>query len=199
MRLWMKLQPQEVNRLSTSVASRMQNVWFSTPAPTSTNFTGNSDWQRQYPINTQKFLPSLCPFPHCTIACTLFICSANKQTTSTYLLLYCLLRGIEKVSDFPSSSSDKEPAKEPGSGSSCGGGNGNPFQSSYLGNSKDRGACGATVPDVTMSWTWLSTQAFSSWFKYLVPGINPGSSAGKESAYNTGDLTGFDSWVGKIP
>ena len=56
----------------------------------------------------RSFSPNLCPFSHCTIAYKLFISSANKQTTSIYLLLYCLLRNIDKISDFPNSSSDKE-------------------------------------------------------------------------------------------
>ena len=40
-----------------------------------------------------------------------------------------------------------------GSGRSLGGGNGNPLQYSCLGNSKDRGAWGATVHEVAKSWT----------------------------------------------
>ena len=50
----------------------------------------------------------------------------------------------------------------PGSGRSPGGGHGNPFQRSCLGNSVDRGAWRATVYEVTKSWTrlkWLSTHA----------------------------------------
>ena len=41
----------------------------------------------------------------------------------------------------------------PGSGGSPGGGNGNPLQYSYLGNSKDRGTWWATVHGVTKSQT----------------------------------------------
>jgi len=40
----------------------------------------------------------------------------------------------------------------PGSGRSPGGGHGNPFQYSCLGNSMDRGAWWATVYKVTKSW-----------------------------------------------
>ena len=44
----------------------------------------------------------------------------------------------------------------PGSGRSPGGGNGNPFQYSWLGNPMDRGAWWATVHGVTKSSTWIS-------------------------------------------
>ena len=44
----------------------------------------------------------------------------------------------------------------PGSGRSPGGGNGNPFQYSCLGNPMDRGAWGATVHGVAKSQTQLS-------------------------------------------
>ena len=43
----------------------------------------------------------------------------------------------------------------PGSGRSPGGGNGNPFQYSFLGNSMDRAVCWATVHRVIKSWTRL--------------------------------------------
>ena len=43
----------------------------------------------------------------------------------------------------------------PGLGRSPGGGNGNPFQYSYLGNSMDRGAWQATVCGVAKSQTQL--------------------------------------------
>ena len=43
----------------------------------------------------------------------------------------------------------------PGSGRCPGGGNGNPLQSSCLGNPTDRGAWWATVHGVTKSQTWL--------------------------------------------
>ena len=42
------------------------------------------------------------------------------------------------------------------SGRSPGGGNGNPFQYSCLGNSMDREACQATVQRVAKCWTRLS-------------------------------------------
>ena len=41
----------------------------------------------------------------------------------------------------------------PGSGSSTGGGNGNPLQYSCLGNSIDSGVWWATVPEIAKSWT----------------------------------------------
>ena len=42
-------------------------------------------------------------------------------------------------------------------GRSCGVGNGNPLQYSFLENSKDRGAWWATIYGVTKSWTRLNT------------------------------------------
>ena len=47
----------------------------------------------------------------------------------------------------------------PGLGQSLGGGNGNPFQYSCLGNPMDRGMWWATVHEVTKSWTQLSIHA----------------------------------------
>ena len=43
----------------------------------------------------------------------------------------------------------------PGSGRSPGGGNGNPFQYSFLEKSMDRAVCWATVHEVVKSWTSL--------------------------------------------
>ena len=51
----------------------------------------------------------------------------------------------------------------PGWGRSPGGGNGNPFQYSYLENRMDREAWWATVHGVAMSWTQLSTYAFTEY------------------------------------
>ena len=68
---------------------------------------------------------------------------------------------------FPGSSVVKNPPANagdtgdtgsiPGSGRSSGGGNGNPFQFSCLGNPMDRGAWRATVHRVAKSWTQLTT------------------------------------------
>ena len=49
------------------------------------------------------------------------------------------------------------PGLIPGSGRSPGGGNGNPFQNSFLGNPIDRGAWQATVRGVAKSWTQLGS------------------------------------------
>ena len=64
------------------------------------------------------------------------------------------------MANFPGGSVIKNPpanAREDGlisgSGRSPGGGNGNPLQYSYLGNSKDRGTWWATVHGVTKSQT----------------------------------------------
>ena len=64
---------------------------------------------------------------------------------------------------FPGSSVVKNPPANagdtgdtgsiPGSGRSSGGGNGNPFQFSCLGNPMDRGAWRATVHRIAKSWT----------------------------------------------
>ena len=67
----------------------------------------------------------------------------------------------------------------PGSGRSPGEGNGNPLQCSCLENPRDRGAWWASVYGVTQSRTWLMWLSSSSF---------PGSSDGKASAYNEGDL-----------
>ena len=65
--------------------------------------------------------------------------------------------------DFPGGSDSKESARSAGDWvlilgmrRSPGGGNGNPLQYSYLENSMDRGAWGATVHGVAKTWTQLS-------------------------------------------
>ena len=50
----------------------------------------------------------------------------------------------------------------PGLGRSPGGGDGKPFQYSYLENPMDRGAWWASVGGIAMSWTRLSTHAHRS-------------------------------------
>ena len=67
---------------------------------------------------------------------------------------------IATTEGLPDSSDCEEPAcnagdpcSVPGSGSSPGEGNGNPFQYSYLENSMDRGASEATVHGVSKSCT----------------------------------------------
>ena len=64
---------------------------------------------------------------------------------------------------YPDSSDGKESASNagdpdsiPGSGKSPGGGNGNPFQCSFLGNSMNREAWEAAVQGVTKNQTRLS-------------------------------------------
>ena len=64
---------------------------------------------------------------------------------------------------FPGGSDSKEsacnvgdPGLIPVSGRSPGEGNGDPLQYSCLENSKDRGACQATVHGIIKSWTQLS-------------------------------------------
>ena len=69
----------------------------------------------------------------------------------------------------------------PGSGKCPEVGNSNLFQYSYLENSMDRGACGAAVHGVMMSWTWLSDQAHTYTSKVKASSsvqamINPGYS-----------------------
>ena len=61
------------------------------------------------------------------------------------------------VKNPPANSGDSRDASSiPGSGSSPGGGNGNPFQYSCLENPMGRGAWQATVHGVTKSQTQLS-------------------------------------------
>ena len=58
------------------------------------------------------------------------------------------------VKDLPPSAGDSgDVSSIPASGSSPGGGNGNPLQYSFLGKPKDRGAWQATVHGVRKSWT----------------------------------------------
>ena len=73
---------------------------------------------------------------------------------------FCFYHITSKVHGFPGGSVVKNlPANAgdmgliPGSGRSPGGGNGNAFQSSCLGNPVDRGAWWATVHGVAKSWT----------------------------------------------
>ena len=81
----------------------------------------------------------------------------------------------------------------PGSGGSCGEGNGNPLQCSCLENTRDRGAWWAAIYRVAQSRTRLKQLSSSSeiprWF------------SGKESAcqYRRHKRCGFDPWVRKIP
>ena len=51
----------------------------------------------------------------------------------------------------------------PGSGRSPGGGQGNPFQDSFLENPMDRGAWWAMVHGVTKSWTQLKRLSTHAW------------------------------------
>ena len=94
----------------------------------------------------------------------------KEISTSTvfWLLLIIILWG------FPSGSGSKESACSAGalgsisgSGGSPGEGNGYPFQYSYLENSMDRGAWGATVHGVVKSRTWLSDFTFPFHFRAL--------------------------------
>ena len=76
----------------------------------------------------------------------------------------------------------------PGSGISSGEGNGNPVQYSYLENPMDGGAWQAIVHEVTKSGTRLSDFTF-----FFLCGV-----AGKESAYNSGDV-GLIPGLGRFP
>jgi len=58
------------------------------------------------------------------------------------------------VKSLPASAGDPgDVGSVPGSGRSPGGGNGNPFTYSCLGNPMDRGAWWATIHGVKKSWT----------------------------------------------
>ena len=61
-----------------------------------------------------------------------------------------------EVKNLPASAGDL--GSVPESGRSLGGGNGNPLQYSYLGNSMDRGTWWAAVMGSQKSWTQLSNQ-----------------------------------------
>ena len=89
---------------------------------------------------------------------------------------------------FPGGSDGKESAsnaREPGSvnalGRSSEGGHGNPLQYSCLENSMDRGACWATVHEVTKSWTWLSDFNWLHHWLFLInstPALLPSQEVG---------------------
>ena len=66
-----------------------------------------------------------------------------------------MIQGGTTVKNLPTNAGDA--GSVPGSGRYPGGGNGNPFQYSCLGNSMEREAWWATVPGVSKSWTRLST------------------------------------------
>ena len=74
--------------------------------------------------------------------------------------IHMLLLGFPGGSDSKESScSAGDQGSIPESGSSPGGGHGNPLQYSCLENPMDRGAWRATAHGVTKTWTQLSTQA----------------------------------------
>ena len=95
--------------------------------------------------------------------------SSKEFTDSSFM--FSALRGMATSSPFqltvsPEWLNDKEAAARardvgliPGSGRSPGGGNGNPFHYSCLGNLMDRGAWRAAVQGVAKTWTLLSTHA----------------------------------------
>ena len=64
------------------------------------------------------------------------------------------------VKNLPANAGEvRDTSSVPGLGKSPRGGNGNPLQYSCLGNSMDRGAWWATVPEVAKSWTQQTKQA----------------------------------------
>ena len=72
------------------------------------------------------------------------------------------------VKSLPANAGDiRDTGLIPGSGSSPGGGNGNPLQYSCLENSKDRGAWWATVHGVAKSRTQRSAHAHNSDSQFL--------------------------------
>ena len=77
----------------------------------------------------------------------------------------------------------------PGLEKSPGRGNGNPFQNSCLGNSKDRGALQATVHGVTKNLTQLSAHAHADISCYVTPSLTPPHAHADVSPYVTPSLT----------
>ena len=69
------------------------------------------------------------------------------------------------VKNMPVNAGNARDALIPGLGTSSGGGNGNPFQYSYLENLMDRGAWWVTVHRVAKSWTRLE-RLMQTWWIY---------------------------------
>ena len=67
------------------------------------------------------------------------------------------------VKNPPANAGDiRDTSSIPGSGRSPGGGNGNPFQYSCLGNPMERGSWWATVHGVVKNWTRLSDETITT-------------------------------------
>ena len=107
--------------------------------------------------------------------CVLFNSPSKKKkgkTGSGYKGGQMSIPVINKTRDFPGGSVVKnlsasaEDARDmgsvPGLGRSPGGGSGNPVQYFCLENSMDRGAWQSKVPEVTKSWTQLSTHTHTN-------------------------------------
>ena len=81
-----------------------------------------------------------------------------------WLLVKLLGLMVLVVKDPPASAGDvRDPGSIPGSGSSPGGGHGNPLQYSCLENTMDRGAWRATVHRVVKSQTRLKRPSTHAW------------------------------------
>ena len=101
----------------------------------------------------------------------MYIQIITSYETAYHLLCPCPLKQKAFASVFPGAANGKESACHrrstrdtgsiPGSGRSCGEGNGTPLQYSCLENSMDRLTLQARVHGATKSWTQLSTQVLS--------------------------------------
>ena len=79
--------------------------------------------------------------------------SVSNLSSSSPNLIHGLPGGLDSKK---SACCAGDPGLIPGSGGSCGEGNGNPLQYPYLENSMDREVWWATVHGVAKSWTQLS-------------------------------------------
>ena len=80
-----------------------------------------------------------------------------KASDTTEQPTLYIIQGGTMVKNLPTNAGDA--GSVAGSGRYPGGGNGNPFQYSCLGNPMVREAWWATVPGVSKSWTRLSTHS----------------------------------------
>ena len=107
-----------------------------------------------FPVVLKSFFGFVFPFSYC------YGSSSNRNNSSEIMRLITIA-GIYRVLHY--NAGDARDCSIPGWGRSCGGGNGNPLQYSCPGNLMDREAWRATAHGVAISWTQLSTYAFTEY------------------------------------
>ena len=130
-------------------------------APLSTDFPGNNPGVGCHFL-LQGIFPSQRSNP-CFLHWQADSLPLSHLGSPLHLYIYCWVTvgflGGSVVKNPPASAGDA--GSIPGSGRSLGGGNGNPFQYSCLGNPMDRGAWWATIHGVTKSWQQLTDVIFT--------------------------------------